>query len=510
MATYHVAATDERGWLTAPSVLAQIDARIKAAMRADLPALADELGIGGGSGIEQVSGTVTLDTSGPAIREFFTTGATTFKANGVDTLISSFTAVVWRRNAQGSWGYQVVQDSWTTPTTTPDTTKPYAGTLASSAVSNTSFTVTVSGASDDRALAPAPYRFSLDNGSTWTVWQASNVYVATGRTASTSYSVKAEVRDVAGNVSQTPALTVTTSAQPANSLPTATLTVSASDLSATATWTTADADGDTVKATVLDWGDGSAPVVNPVSGATHGYVGAGTWTVSLTVSDGKATTTVTKTVTTSNPVDLYPSATIYDTFTAPDGTRVADYTVATGKETQRVTEKGGLKWGRYASVSLWDTIPANELGPGGGFSFGPSIWSGRVSPTKRGIQLRLAQPRALVEFDYDATARSGVIGCLLSGEANKGIHIRLTNGEGLKVFINGPSQLGTTVTDWPVSGVMAASYDPDTGKIEISEAGGKTLSLTTAAGRQGTIIGFENQFGAGGPSTIDNVRVTYR
>ena len=68
---------DAAGKFLAADVNAQIDARTKATMRADLPALAKELKIGGGSGIEEVSGTVTLDASGPAIREVYATGAAT-------------------------------------------------------------------------------------------------------------------------------------------------------------------------------------------------------------------------------------------------------------------------------------------------------------------------------------------------------------------------------------------------------------------------------------------------
>ena len=82
-----------------------------AELRRQLPALAKELKIGG-SGVEQVSGTVTLDASGGPIREFFTTGSTTFKANGADTSVSSYTAVVWRRDGSGVWAYRVV-DTWT-------------------------------------------------------------------------------------------------------------------------------------------------------------------------------------------------------------------------------------------------------------------------------------------------------------------------------------------------------------------------------------------------------------
>ena len=199
---------DAAGKFLAADVNAQLDARTKATMRADLPALAKELKIGGsGSGIEEVSGTVTLDTSGAPIREFYTTGATTFKANGADTLISSFTAVVWRRNAQGSWGYQIVQETWTTPAPTPDTTAPVAGTLAVT-VADVKADLSVSGASDDRGYVQ--YSFSKDNGATWTAYQDSATYTFTGLTASTAYQFRHRVKDAANNVTTGAAVSKTT------------------------------------------------------------------------------------------------------------------------------------------------------------------------------------------------------------------------------------------------------------------------------------------------------------
>ena len=162
---------------------------------------------GSGSGIEEVSGTVTLDSTGAPIREFYTTGATTFKANGTDTLISSFTAVVWRRNAQGSWGYQVVQDGWVTPAATPDTTAPVAGTLAVT-VTDVKADLVASGASDDRGSVQ--YSFSKDNGATWTAYQDAASYSFTGLTASTSYQFRHRVKDAAGNVTTGVAVTKAT------------------------------------------------------------------------------------------------------------------------------------------------------------------------------------------------------------------------------------------------------------------------------------------------------------
>ena len=211
MANYYAAATDAQGRLTAPSVLSQIDARTKATMRADLPALAKELNIGGGSGIEQVSGTITLDSTGAPIREFYTTGAATFKANGADTLISSFTAVVWRRNAQGSWGYQVVQDGWVTPAATPDTTAPVAGILGVT-VTDVKADLSVSGASDDRGYVQ--YSFSKDNGANWTAYQDAATYTFTGLTASTAYTFRHRVKDAAGNVTTGTAVSKATESAP--------------------------------------------------------------------------------------------------------------------------------------------------------------------------------------------------------------------------------------------------------------------------------------------------------
>lgn len=205
---------DSAGRFLAADVNAQIDARTKATLRADLPALAEELEIGGGSGsgIEEVSGTETLGTSGPAIREFFTTGATTFKANGVSTLISSFTAVVWRRDGAGKWAYLTV-DSWKdTAAPVPDTTKPIPGWLTISEVSNTSFKVVHEGATDNAGVTG--YRFSLDNAATWSAWQTAPTFTATGRAPSTDYAVLSEVRDAAGNTARTGVTTVRTTATP--------------------------------------------------------------------------------------------------------------------------------------------------------------------------------------------------------------------------------------------------------------------------------------------------------
>lgn len=95
--------------------------------------------------------------------------------------------------------------------TGPDTTNPIPGTLSPSVVTETGFTVTVTGASDDRVLSTGPYSFSVDGGA-WSAWQASADYVATGLTASTTYNVKHRVRDAAGNIAEGVSINVSTPA----------------------------------------------------------------------------------------------------------------------------------------------------------------------------------------------------------------------------------------------------------------------------------------------------------
>lgn len=103
--------------------------------------------------------------------------------------------------------------SFTTADPIVDNDPPTPGALGSSAITSTGFTLTVSGASDAGAgLHPQAYRFSIDNGSTYSAWQASAVYVVTGLTASTAYTCIHQVRDAASspNLATGTAIEVTT------------------------------------------------------------------------------------------------------------------------------------------------------------------------------------------------------------------------------------------------------------------------------------------------------------
>lgn len=94
--------------------------------------------------------------------------------------------------------------------TSQDQTDPTVGTLAASNLDTTSFTLTVSSGADETALDAEPYRFSTDGGVTWTEWQTSAVYNATGLTTGTTYYCRHETRDAAGNISTGAIITATT------------------------------------------------------------------------------------------------------------------------------------------------------------------------------------------------------------------------------------------------------------------------------------------------------------
>lgn len=90
-----------------------------------------------------------------------------------------------------------------------DTTTPTAGTLAGSSITDTGFTLTVTGATDETALAAEPYSFDPGTG-VFGAYQASASIAVTGKTFETGYTCQHRVKDAAGNVATGIAITVTT------------------------------------------------------------------------------------------------------------------------------------------------------------------------------------------------------------------------------------------------------------------------------------------------------------
>lgn len=214
------------GWTTQPAAGAKVDVSdltytpvpVTAATLDSIEARLDALeagGTGGGGGQTIITtSTATITKAGEYVAG---TSTTLTMPNGAKVALSKgqFVVVV---NISGSLyvsGVGTLTDGGSAPTTpTPpaaDTTPPTPGTIAATVVTETGFTVAVTGATDDQALSSGPYAFSIDGGA-WTAWQASTTYVASGLTAAKAYSVRHKVRDFAGNEATGAAITVTTAA----------------------------------------------------------------------------------------------------------------------------------------------------------------------------------------------------------------------------------------------------------------------------------------------------------
>lgn len=91
-----------------------------------------------------------------------------------------------------------------------DLVPPVAGTLVASSIAATTFTLTVTGASDVVGLHATPYSVTTDDGATWTAYQTAAAHSITGKVTGTGYVCQHRVRDAAMNVSYGPRIAVKT------------------------------------------------------------------------------------------------------------------------------------------------------------------------------------------------------------------------------------------------------------------------------------------------------------
>ena len=170
------------GTFQSAQVKTQLDARTDTRMRGQLPTLAEELGIGGLPDGGQPGQVLTTGLDGEAAWQA-PAAASAIKVGGVQP--------------QTGWWLDS-GNVYVTPT--PDTVPPVAGTLTVTTTSSKA-TLTVSGASDDRALNAAAYSFSKDNGITWGGWQSAPTFEFTGLASGATFTFRHRVRDAEGNVS---------------------------------------------------------------------------------------------------------------------------------------------------------------------------------------------------------------------------------------------------------------------------------------------------------------------
>ncbi len=165
-------------------------------------------------------------------------------------------------------------------------------------------TVNFESTSTDSDGTIASYAWDLGDGSTATTATAVHSYDASG-----TYDVTLTVTDNNGETASKTTKVSVTAAPPANADPVANFTFSAAGLTSTFTSTSTDSDG-TISNYAWDFGDSTTDLASTAT-VQHAYLAAGTYQVTLTVTDNEgATAAVIKpvTVTATTPTTLAKDA----------------------------------------------------------------------------------------------------------------------------------------------------------------------------------------------------------
>ncbi|WP_164734575.1 PKD domain-containing protein [Microbacterium lemovicicum] len=289
----------------------------------------------------------------------------------------------------------------------------------------------------------ASYAWNFGDGGTATGAQASRTYGAAG-----TYTVSLMVTDDKG-ATNTKTAAVTVAAAPANQAPVAAFTSSASGLVLSVDGaTSSDPDG-TVASYAWNFGDGGTATG---AQASRTYGAAGTYTVSLTVTDDKgATNTKTADVTVTAP---------------PAGSNVL------AKDTfERAATNG---WGSADQGGAWSVNLASRFSVAGGV--GKVAVTTGTSPVATLGSVSSSSARVTAEFSVDKLAEGQyvtVIGRQV-GSAQYAARVRLAADGSVKLnMLEGSNGVGPTVT--PTLKVVAG--EKYTVMFEVTGTAPSTLSM---------------------------------
>jgi PKD repeat protein len=376
--------------------------------------------------------------------------------------------------------------------------------VASFTPSCTGLTCGFTSTSSDPDGTVTAYNWNFGDGATSTVQNPSHTYAAAG-----TYTVSLTVTDNSGSTGSTSqAVTVSVADQP----PVASFTQSCSALTCSFTSTSSDPDG-TVTGYSWNFGDGATSTVqNP----SHIYTAAGTYTVSLTVTDNSGSTgSVSHSVTVST-ADLPPvasfnqscsglSCSFTSTSSDPDGTVTA------------------YSWVFGDGATSTAQNPAHTYGAGGTYTVTLTVTDNSGSTNSTSHSITVAPRPPLASFTQSCTGLSCGFTSTSTSADGTITGYSWNFGDGTTSTLQNPSHSyaagGTftvtlTVTD-NFGGTNSTSHSvtvaprPPVASFTQSCTGLTCGFTSTSTSPDGTITGYSWNFGDGATSAAQNPSHTY-
>src|SRR5438552_1641698 len=369
----------------------------------------------------------------------------------------------------------------------------------------TNLTCTFTNTSSDPDGSITANSWTFGDGQTSSVVSPSHAYTAAG-----TYTVTLTVTDNQGatnSVSQN--VTVT----PANQSPTAAFTSSCTNLTCTFTNTSSDPDG-SITANSWTFGDGqTSSVVSP----SHGYTAAGTYTVSLTVTDNQgATNTVSHNVTVTAP-NRPPTANFTfscsaltcnftSTSSDPDGT-IASYSWAFGDGATSTLQNPSHAYAAGGTYTVTLPVTDNQ-----GASSAPFSRSVTVTPPNQPPTANFTFSCSALTCNFTSTSSDpdGTIASY-SWTFGDGATSTLQNpshsyaaGGTYTVSLRVTDNQGAQSTQTSKNVTVTPPNQPPTASFTFSCSGLTCNFTSTSSDPDGTIASYSWTFGDGATSTVQN------
>ncbi|MEQ4518932.1 PKD domain-containing protein [Pseudarthrobacter sp. B907] len=371
----------------------------------------------------------------------------------------------------------------------------------------TGLTAAVDASTSSDANGPiASYAWAFGDGSTGTGVTAQHSYAAAG-----SYDIRLTVTDNSGSTASV-TRTVTVTAPPPNQPPVAAFTSSVTNLAAAFDATgSKDPDG-TISSYAWDFGDGGS---GTGATASHSYAAAGTYQVTLTVTDGAgATGQLTQAVTvTAPPANALVAADAFGR-TTTGGFGTADvggawtvagggsnFSVANGAGAATIGTAGASRYAYLNSVATADydgriTVSADKVPNGGGMF--ATLVGRRANNNEYRAKIKVAATGAVSLYltKVVAGAETTVAGPLAIG----GLTLAANDPAIIRLKLDGTAPTAVSGKVW-----RASAAEPVAWQLTVSDATA-ALQAAGAAGAGGYVSGSSTNLPV--VLRLDNLNIT--